>query len=136
MAPQGRGSPPTPTGMSRAEVMSLLEVVRNNVNDSATRAVHMNNNVMARIGELTKSLEFTQAQVDEYKTLIDTINSENNKIKSDNDKLTLQLNATNLENLDMKKQIDYLDDYSRRSNLRISGVPENPSETWQQCQKK
>ena len=131
-----RGTPPVPPGISRAEVLALLEGVRGNVNDSSSRAMQMNNDAMTRIGELTKSLEFTQGQVDDFKKMLDTSVHENNKLRLDNVNMHREMVEIKEEMERIKRQVDYLDDYSRRNNLRISGLPESPRETWQQCQVK
>ena len=129
MAPGGRTSPPSPPGISRAEVMGLIELIRNSVNDSSARALQMNNDAITKIGELKRSLEFTQAQVDEYKTLLDSAIRENAKLRTDNGTLYRENNIIKEEMQQIVDQVDYIDDYSRCSNLRISGLPETPNET-------
>ena len=93
------------------------------------------------IAELKTSLEATQTSVEaahalnlKQKSEIDQLRMERKndlcKIKSLNDQVEL-----------LRKQLEsdhhrlvYVEDSSRRSSLRFRGVPEQPWETWEQCQ--
>ena len=85
------------------------------------------NNRLDRISQevvdITKSLEFTQEQLDE----------ELAKLKNDIGKIQTDMKYIEDDLLDpeyvMGKLIE-LEDRSRRNNLRIDGVEETPNETW------
>ena len=72
---------------------------------------------------ITKSLEFTQGQLDEELT----------KIKNDigNVQAGIKELDENLPDPDfVTKKLIEMEDKSRQNNLRIDGVEETPSETW------
>ena len=50
--------------------------------------------------------------------------------------LTEDVTDRKLQYAEDRERIVYMDDQSRRINLRIRGVPEDPQETWEQCQAK
>ena len=86
MAPNNRSSPPAPSGITRTEVVSLLNVQKDALcdtldhiarsnNEAIDRVLRMNNEALAKIGELTKSLEFAHNQLEDRKpiTLVNTV---------------------------------------------------------------
>ena len=78
-----------------------------------------------RVTDLTSSLEYTQAEVLELKEHVKALeNDKNNNLKNIEDSAS---KVKELEN-----RCNYLDDYSRRHNLRITGIEEQQSETWEQ----
>ena len=91
------------------------------------------NNRLDRISQevvdITKSLEFTQEQLDE----------ELAKLKNDVGKIQTDMKYIEDNLLDpeyvMGKLIE-LEDRSRRNNLRIDGMEETPNETWNVCEGK
>ncbi|ROT85564.1 hypothetical protein C7M84_011688 [Penaeus vannamei] len=140
MPPNGRASPTASPGITRAEVLSLLDVQKNALcdtldhiarsnNEAIDRVLRMNNDATAKIGELTKSLEFAHHQLEDLKPIIDNLKRNNAELIKENEQIKK-------ENNEMKERIDYLDDYSRRNNLRISGLPEDKNETWEKSQSK
>ena len=73
--------------------------------------------------ELRASLEFTQNEVTELKKQLSNVN----------------ITSTQMSSLDAGLQklsgtVDYLENQSRRSNLRIDGIAEIPGETWAQTE--
>ena len=75
------------------------------------------------IDELTKSLEFAYSHIREQKSWIDDL-----KMKYKNVNLRLNKLTTDFDNLDEAvaedhERIIYLDDYGRRSSIRIRGIP-------------
>lgn len=78
------------------------------------------------ISELTKSLEFSQAEIVDLKNQVKVIE------KSDNEK---QVEIVVLKSAvsELQQRINYQEDYSRRKNLRITGIQERQGgETWEQ----
>lgn len=72
------------------------------------------------IAAIRQSLEFTQTEVDSLKG---DMNCAHTKLATAESNLT---QATD--------QLDYLENQSRRSNLRIDGIPEKPKENWGQTE--
>ena len=76
------------------------------------------------ITELKASLQYTQKEVSEMKQNVTT----NNDQRVAADRLLEKLDA------DVKRvddTADYLENQSRRNNLRVDGVKEKPGETWE-----
>ena len=74
---------------------------------------------------LKYSLEFSQAEIDEQKTKISNLIEENTNLKSRLDK-----NDVDMSNLQSK--VLYIEDQSRRNNIRFVNVPDEPNESWEQ----
>lgn len=75
--------------------------------------------------ELMKSLEFAHAEILDLKGNMKVLQ----KLVSDKQ---VVIDALQSRVVDLQERVNYHDDYSRRSNLRISGLVEQPSETWEQ----
>ena len=69
------------------------------------------------VSDLTKSIQFTEGQVD---SLITT----HHQVQSDNTQLKEQVKALHYQNSFLTDKVTQLDDYSRRENIKISGVTE------------
>ena len=85
-----------------------------------------------RNSELVQSLEFTQKEVDSLKEENKTLKEEMktvNKATSMNTTMEEKINKIN-------NKLDYMEDYSRRNNLRFEGMEEKPNETWEETQHK
>ena len=85
--------------------------------------------ISQEVFEITKSLEFTQSQLDEELT----------KIKNDIGKLEAGIRELDEDLLDpdfVTEKLIELEDRSRQNNLRINGVEETPNETWDICEEK
>lgn len=77
------------------------------------------------IKELTRSLEFTQAEVLDLKQQVTRLEREKQE-----DRVTLTTLRKSAE--DLEARANYQEDYSRRNNLHITGVDERPGENWEQ----
>lgn len=95
-----------------------LDLFMKNINEK----LRDNDNV---IKDLTRSLEFTQAEVQDLKQQVTRLESEKQEDK--NIICTLRKSAETLE-----ARANYMEDYSRRKNLHISGLEERPGENWEQ----
>ena len=105
---------------------SALEVVIKQMNDQMAK---MDN----KISDLTTSLEFTQREVDELKKNIKTHEKEQNDAKITKEKLTQQVETSDLKISELVGRVNQQEDYSRRMNVRFIGVEENAnSENWEQ----
>ena len=85
--------------------------------------------IATEMGELSKSLEFMQSQLDE----------ELGSVKKDITKLENNIKSLEKDLLnpdDVSAKLVELEDRSRRNNLRIDGLRETPNETWKTCEEK
>lgn len=97
---------------------SALDVVKDQCNARVTQLENT-------ISELTRSLEFSQAEIQDLKSEMSTLR------KSDNEKQAIISECkTRIEEL--TGRVNYQEDHSRRNNLRISGIAEQNGETWEQ----
>lgn len=105
----------------------LIDVVRSTLNDRIKQ-------LEANHTELTVSLQFTQKEVDDLKKTSAEKDEEINKLKKE---IVEQKNKKYEEEMDViKKKLNYQEDYSRRNNLRIDGLEEDPGENWEITQNK
>ena len=81
------------------------------------------------MGELSKSLEFTQSQIDEE---LGNVKKGITKLENNNKSTEKDL----LDPGDVSAKLVELEDRSRRNNLRIDGLQETPNETWKTCEEK
>lgn len=85
-----------------------------------------------RNGELVQSLEFTQKEMDSLKEENKTLKKEISDMK-----MATSTSTTVDEKIDkINNKLDYMEDYSRRNNLRFEGMEEKPNETWEETQHK
>ena len=115
--------------MEREEVLALLDVQRKCFNDAFDQ-FHWQftpslKDVDKKISDAIVSLEFTQSRLDDSIAGFNTIY----QLKDETDNIKIHLEDT-------KTRLDYLDDQSRRNNLKFSGIPESYGENWEQCQAK
>ena len=106
-----------------------FEVHERKINDMIKSNMELADNRLHKISievfEITKSLEFTQNKLErELKPVKKNIT----KIKSEMKEFTEDLLDLNLAS---DKLIE-LEDTSRRNNLRIDGITEQPNETWKE----
>lgn len=76
------------------------------------------------IQDLTRSLEFSQAEVKELQTEVKDLKKSANESKTGIETLKEQIK-------DLQQRQNYQEDYNRRNNLRISGIEEKPGESWE-----
>ena len=104
---------------------NIKELINSNVNKTTERLEKLS----AEIVDLTASLEFTQKEIDEklfqVKKEIKNLKTEVKAIEDD------LLKAD-----EVSAKLVELEDRSRRNNLRIDGIKEEPNETWETCEKK
>ncbi|KAK3892381.1 hypothetical protein Pcinc_003751 [Petrolisthes cinctipes] len=123
--------------MDSATITKLLES-QERAYKNATEVVVKNlteriHKLEATVSDLTASLEFSQNEIDALKTTIKTHEAERVASRGTIDKLSQHIDSTQLKIKDMEDRINYQEDYSRRNNIRISGVEEQSSEqTWEQ----
>lgn len=87
-------------------------------------------NLLKHMQDVKKSLEYSQREIDDLKTSLESVTS--SAIKSLQSK-TEALLADNKRWLD---KTEYLEKQSRRNNIVIDGIPESPEESWSEAEKK
>lgn len=105
----------------------LIEVVRSTLNERIMQVEKQN-------AELIASLQFTQKEMDDVKET--NAKQEEEIIKMKKEKAELKNNNREDEMDELKRRMNYHEDYSRRKNLRIDGVDEQPGENWEVTQEK
>ena len=101
---------------------SRLKSQFESVVQSLEKRVH---DVEKSVKEIKTRLEYTQKDVDELKPLQSKIVMANEEIN----KLNTDLSSKSLS-------MEYLENQSRRNNIRVNGIPEPPRETWKETGKK
>ena len=101
---------------------SMLKSQFESVMQSLEKRVH---DVEKSVKEIKTSLEYTQKDVDELKPIQSKIVMANEEIN----RLNTDLSSKSLS-------MEYLENQSRRNNIRVNGIPESPRETWEETEKK
>ena len=101
----------------------MSEMISHNLQNTNDRL----DKISKEMNELTKSLEFTQDQLEgEINSIKENIKHLETSIKGIEDDL--------LDPNDVSSKLIELEDRSRRNNLRIDGIEEIPNETWEDCE--
>lgn len=101
--------------------------------DTVVKEMHEQiNKLEKKVSELTTSLEYTQREVDDLKSKARDHERETRDDRSKIDNLTKQVDSSNIKVKELEGKVVYQEDYSRRKNLRISGLEEKGNETWEQ----
>ena len=114
---------------SKFKVSAPLETMWKIIKTHLENTNNQLDRISQEIFEITKSLEFTQGQLDE----------ELKKKKNDIGKLQAGIKKLDEDLLDpdlVTEKLIELKDRSRQNNLRINGVEETPNETWDICEEK
>ena len=100
---------------------SMLKALFHSVICSVTTRV---DDLLKTVTELKKSLEFTQKNVEKLDTMVTKLKDAEGEIGS------LQ------KTLEQSSKMEYLENQSRRNNIRVSGIPESADETWETVEEK
>ena len=135
-------TPPTPRKEINEDDESLSDIIRQIVkeelaaHEKTIKALIKSNlkatnerldNIAAEMGKLSKSIEYTQSQLDE----------ELGNVKKDITRLENNIKSIKKDLLDpdyVSVKLVELEDRSRRNYLRIDGLRETPNETWKTCE--
>ena len=88
------------------------------------------------VNELKKSLEFTQNDLEER---VNNLEGNMCKVKEDLKEIyeyQIDPDYVNDSLADIRNKLTELEDRSRRNNIRIDGIAEEPGETWEECERK
>ncbi|XP_046674722.1 uncharacterized protein LOC124363518 [Homalodisca vitripennis] len=80
------------------------------------------------MGEMTTSMQFLSDKVDASNKLMDEIRKELALTKKENEGLLQQNVTLKKEVVDMQERMRNLEQYSRKNNIEISGIPTTPNE--------
>ena len=132
-------SPSVPTVVTKDDVSRLLDLQRKKLQESIDRLQQTqlaeSKDINTRLGELIKSVEFAHNDIEDMKRRMNVLTRENDALNNKVIALTSENNQLKKETENMATRLDYLDDQSRRNNLRFCGIPETSGESWEQCQK-
>ena len=107
----------TQQGALRESINILIETF----NDKIKTLESTITNSLQEIKELKAECRDKQVKIDNLKTKVE--------------ELEINFEGTRIDIDPINNRIDYLDDQSRRNNLRIDGLPELKKENWEQTQK-
>ncbi|KAK3877388.1 hypothetical protein Pcinc_017900 [Petrolisthes cinctipes] len=88
--------------------------------------------IQSSVVELTKSLEFSQKEIDDLKQEIKQHNHDKTVNKVTFKKLQDDLQTREKQVDILQESCNNLEDINRRNNLQITGLDECPGETWEQ----
>ena len=108
------------------QILSMQESTLKSIFESFIMSVnHRVDDLVKTVAEVKSSLEYTQRAVDDIGQMA-------TKLKDGEEEIgTLQ---TDLRTQDLK--LEYLENQSRRNNIRVLGIPESPNETWEVAEAK
>ncbi|MPC80140.1 Protein unc-13 C [Portunus trituberculatus] len=105
---------------------SAMEVVIKQIREKITK-------LESNIADITTSLEFNQREMDELKSTIKNHEKEIETNKAIMDKQISVIDACKSRIESLEERCNYMEDYSRRNNILITGVEERSGgETWEQ----
>lgn len=85
------------------------------------------------VADLTSSLQFSQGEIDDLKSAIKQLEKDKQDAKIKMDRQEADINSSKSEIESLEDRCNYMEDYSRRNNIRITGIKEqNGNETWEQ----
>ena len=108
------------------QMLSIQESTLKSIFESFIMSVNLRvDDLVKSVAEVKSSLEYTQRDEDDLGKIADKLKDAEEEIS------TLQ---TDLRTQDWK--LEYLENQSRRNNIRVSGIPESPDETWEVAEAK
>ena len=81
------------------------------------------------VGEIKSSLEFTQNQ-------LDTFQQQQSDMVDKTESVSFEVDSAKKNLEDIRTKVDYVENQSRRNNLRFDGIPEMAQETWEATEEK
>ena len=117
----------------RSHENSIMQLISGNTTLTNQRL----DNLSKEIADLKEGLEFTQEETEgKFSTLNEKIsNMEKNLLSLKKDIDIIQTTKPGLA-IDIENKLEDLEYRSRRNNLRINGIKEGKSETWEVCEEK
>ncbi|XP_042874232.1 mucin-5AC-like [Penaeus japonicus] len=92
-----------------------------------------NGNIVSLIQDLMDAQKFSDGEIRDMKVHLSIIKEENKALRTELTRSTSDIVNTMRELKKTNDRLRYLDDQSRRNNLRFSGIPEDRNENWEQA---
>jgi len=107
---------------------NLKEFITQAMKDLKTEIVGEVHTLKAEVTELSKSVEFLSTQSDTNKELLQDVKGELAKLRKENAELNGKCAALTEELTDTKERLRNLEQYTRKNNIEVSGIPVTASE--------
>ncbi len=85
-------------------------------------------NVKGEMGEMSSSMQFLSKTVDDANVLMNEIKQELAAIKKENAELRVKNDLLTKTVADLQERMRHVEQYSRKDNLELSGIPTSPKE--------
>jgi len=85
--------------------------------------------VKADINGIRSSLEFMSSMADENKKIMEQVREELKAIKKENGELRAENSSLKSEVYELRERVRSLEQYTRKNNIEISGIPVTPAES-------
>lgn len=117
------------TSSSKSSSTSITKDFLLSTMDSFKREVFTEiKNYTSQIEEFRKAVQFLSDKVDESNTLIADIRKEYSEIKKENEIIKIENRKLNEKVYVLEDKVRSMEQYSRRTNIEISGIPETKGE--------
>ena len=116
----------------RKQEQNLVKIISGNLEITVQEIKSLKN----EMNELKKSMKFTQNNLEER---VNSIEENMCSVKEDLkeiDKYQIDPDYVNDSLTDVRNNLTELEDRSRRNNILIDGIAEEPGETWEKCERK
>ena len=108
------------------ELLKVQESVIKTMFDSVVKSLSERvDGVVKTVESIKSSLEFTQKDLAD----LQPVRASLAQVSTDVKKLDKDLSSRSLS-------LEYLENQSRRNNIRVNGIPESPKETWEEAESK
>ena len=119
--------------ISREDVELMLKTQRESYNDSLS---HLRASFENRISKLEKDLFDSRVEIESLKSTNESFKTSIAELITDSQNLKPIVVNSEATQKSTAARIDYLEDQSRRNNLRFDGLHEDNGENWEQSTKK
>ena len=116
----------------KKQEQNLAKIISGNLEITMQEIKSLKNEV----NELKKSMEFTQNDLEER---VNNVEENMCKVKEDLKEIyeyQIDPDYVNDSLADIRNKLTELEDRSRRNNIRIDRIAEEPGETWEECERK
>jgi ribA/ribD-fused uncharacterized protein len=123
------------------ELIATVKSMQDNISKMNDSIVALTNEVVGlksekgKLSDIKTSLEFTQSELKISKQDIGDLKMKSTSLREDQSAIVSQLLAIQRENHEVKERLLKLETYTRRENLKLSGLIEPNNETGDQCRK-
>lgn len=88
------------------------------------------------VNDMQGSLGIAMAEIADLKSQLNGLSGSERTVAAEKSPMSPKLEDLQKDLQQLSKQTDYLENQSRRNNLRIYGIPEDSGEAWNQIEKK